>query len=103
MHPIRSIKEKVGSAVEDIAITAPQIVKDAVVSGGNKVQELNEKVLEPEQQRLAEEHGYTHGGMREKAVKHLTGIGKYEAGAHFINEHVVNPMRSHHEQGEPPT
>jgi len=103
MHPIRAIKEKVGSAVEDVAITAPKIIKDAVVAVGDKAQELNEKVLEPEQQRFADEHGYTHGGLREKAAKHLIGVGKYEAGAHFINEHVVNPMRPNHEQNEPST
>jgi hypothetical protein len=101
MHPIRNIKEKVGSAVEDIAITAPQLVKDVVVTIGDKVKDLNEKVLEPEEQRFAEEHGYTHGGTGEKIVKYLIGVDKYEAGAHFINEHFVNPMRSNHDKDDP--
>jgi hypothetical protein len=101
MHPIRSIKEKIGSAVEDIAITAPKIVKDVVVATSEKVKDFNEKVLEPEEQRLADEHGYTHGGTREKIVKHVTGVGKYEAGAHFVNDHVVNVMRPNHDKDDP--
>ncbi|CAF0777519.1 unnamed protein product [Adineta steineri] len=100
MHPIRAIKEKIGSAVEDIAVTAPRIVKDTVVASGDKIKDFNAKVLEPEEQKLAEEHGYTHGGKREKIAKHLTGISKYEAGAHFISDHVVNPMRPHHDKDD---
>jgi hypothetical protein len=80
MHPIRNIKEKIGSSVEEIAVTAPQIVKDVVVAISDKVKDFNEKVLEPE------EHGYTHGSTGEKILKYLTGVSKYEAGAHFINE-----------------
>jgi len=102
MHPIRNIKEKIGSAVEDIAITVPKVVKDAVVTASDKIKDVNENVLEPEEQRLADEHGYTHGGTREKIVKHATGIGKYEAGAHFLSEHFVNPMRSNHDKDDPP-
>ncbi|CAF0976033.1 unnamed protein product [Rotaria sordida] len=102
MHPIRNIKEKIGSCVEDIAVTAPQIVKDASIAVTDQVKNFNEKVLEPTEQQLADEHGYTHGGKREKIVKHLTGIGKYEAGAHFINKHVVNPMRRNHDKDNPP-
>lgn len=107
MHPIRTVKEKIGSAIEEIAVTAPQIVKDVVVAGSEKVKEFNEKVIEPEEQKFADEHGYTHGGKREKIAKHLMGVDKYEAGAHFINEHVVNPMRLNHEKDDlsppPPT
>jgi hypothetical protein len=98
MHPIRSIKEKVGSAIEDIAVTAPKIVKDTVVPVGDKIKDVNEKVIEPTEQQLADEHGYTHGGKREKLVKHVIGVGKYEAGAHFLNKHVVNPMRKDHDK-----
>jgi hypothetical protein len=102
MHPIRTIKEKIGSAVEEIAVTVPQTVKNAVVAVSDKVSDFNEKVLEPEEQRFADEHGYTHGGTREKIVKHLTGVTKYEAGAHFLNEHLVNPMRPHDDKDNPP-
>ncbi len=98
MNPIRSIKEKVGSAVEDIAVTAPQFVKDTVVSVGDKVKHVNEEFLEPAEQKLADEHGYTHGGKREKLVKHFIGVGKYESGAHFLGEHVVDPMRKDHDK-----
>lgn len=97
MHPIRTVKEKIGSALEEIAVTAPQIVKDAVVATSDRVKDFNDKVLEPEEQRFATEHGYTHGGMREKLVKHMIGVGKYEAGAHFLGAHVVDPMRPHPE------
>ena len=103
MHPVRAVKEKIGSALEEIAVTTPQIVKDAVVAASDKIQEYNEKVLEPEQQRFAEEHNYTHGGTRETIAKHLIGVSKYEAGAHFLNEHVVNPMRSKDEQQDSPS
>jgi hypothetical protein len=102
MHPIRTIKENVGAAVEEIAVTAPQIVKDAAVTIADKMKDVNEKFLEPEEQRLADEHGYTHGGTREKVVKHLIGVGKYEAGAQFLNEHFVNPMRPNHDKDDPP-
>ena len=98
MHPIRAIKEKIGSAVEDVAVTAPQCVKDAVVAIGDKIKDINDKVIEPEEQKLADEHGYTHGGKREKIVKHLVGVGKYESGAHFLGDHVVNPMRKDHDK-----
>jgi len=94
MHPIRNIKEKIGSSVEEIAVTASKIVKDVVVAISDKVKDFNEKVLEPE------EHGYTHGGTGEKILKYLTGVSKYEAGAHFINEHFVNPMRSNHDKDD---
>jgi len=103
MHPIRSVKEKVGSAIEDIAVTAPQIVKDSVVTVSDKVKDVNEKVLEPTEQRLADEHGYTHGGKREKLVKHVIGVGKYETGAHFLSKHVVNPMRKDHDETDSST
>ena len=96
MHPIRAIKEKIGSAVEDVAVTAPPLVKEAVVSVGDKVKDANDRYLEPAEQRLADEHGYTHGGKREKIVKHLIGVGKYESAAHFIGDHVVDPMRKDH-------
>ena len=36
LHPIRTIKEKIGSAIEEIAVTAPQLVKDAVVAVGDQ-------------------------------------------------------------------
>jgi len=103
MHPIRSIKEKVGSAIEDIAVTAPNIVKDTVVPVGDKIKDVNEKVIEPTEHQLADEHGYTHGGKREKLVKHVIGVGKYEAGAHFLNKHVVNPMRKDHDKTDSST
>ncbi len=103
MHPIQSIKNKVGSAVEDIAVTAPQIVKDTVVTVGDKIKDVNEKVVEPTEQRLADEHGYTHGGKREKLVKHVIGVGKYETGAHFLSDHVVDPMRKDHDKGDSST
>jgi hypothetical protein len=103
MHPIRSIKNKIGEAIEEIAVTAPQIVKDAVVAVGDKTKDFNDKVLEPQEQKWADERGYTHGGKREKVVKHLVGVGKYESGAHFISEHVVNPMRPDHDKKDPPT
>ena len=96
MHPIRTIKEKLGAAVEDVAVTAPKLVKDAVVTIGDKIKDINENVLEPTEQRLADEHGYTHGGKREKLVKHIVGVGKYESAAHFLSEHVVDPMRGTH-------
>lgn len=102
MHPIRDIKERLGSALENVGTTAPQIVKDVAVAVSDKVQEFNEKVLEPEQERFAEEHGYAHGGMVEKVVKYVAGIGKYEAGAHFLNEHLINPMREKHENDDLP-
>ncbi|UJR22925.1 hypothetical protein I4U23_025953 [Adineta vaga] len=98
MHPIRTVKEKIGSAFEEIAVTTPQIVKDAVVAASDKVKDFNEKVLEPEEQRFAEEHDYTHGGTREKIAKHLIGVSKYETGAKFLNDHVVDPMRPKHDQ-----
>ena len=94
MHPIRAIKEKIGSALEEIAVTAPPLVKDMVVAIGDQAQVFNEKVLEPTEQQWADEHGYTHGGTREKIVKHLTGVTKYEAGAQFLNAHIVEPMRA---------
>ena len=100
MHPIRDLKERLGAALENVGTTAPQIMKDLAVAVSNKVQEFNEQVLEPEQQRFAEEHGYTHGGMVENTVKYLAGIGKYEAGAHFLNEHLINPMREKHEKDD---
>jgi hypothetical protein len=103
MHPIQSIKNKVGSAVEDIAVTAPQIVKDTVVTVGDKIKDVNEKVVEPTEQRLADEHGYTHGGKREKLVKHVIGVGKYETGAHFLSDHVVDPMRKDHDKADSST
>lgn len=103
MHPIRAIKEKIGSAVEDVAVTAPQVVKDAVVAVTDKIKDANDNVLEPTEQRLADEHGYTHGGKREKLVKHIIGVGKYESGAHFLSEHAVNPMRKDHEQADSST
>jgi hypothetical protein len=100
MHPIRAIKEKIGSAVEDVAVTAPQFVKDTVVSVGDKIKDVNDKVLEPTEQKLADDHGYTHGGKREKFVKHLMGVGKYETGAHFLNDHVVDAMRKDHDKND---
>ena len=103
MHPIRAIKEKVGSAVEDIAITAPQAVKNVVVSVGDKIKDINEKHLEPAEQRLADENGYTHGGKREKFVKHLVGVGKYETGAHFVSDHVVDAMRKDYDKDKSST
>ena len=96
MHPIRKIKEKLGGAVEEIAVTAPSSVKHTLVAVGDKVKHVNDDVLEPTEQRLAEENGYTHGGKREKLVKHLIGVGKYESAAHFIGDHVVDPMRKDH-------
>ena len=96
MHPIRKIKEKLAGAVEEIAETAPSVVKHTVVAVGDKVKHVNDEVLEPAEVRLAEEHGYTHGGKREKLVKHMMGVGKYEATAHFIGDHVVDPMRKDH-------
>lgn len=102
MHPIRSIKEKFGSAVEDIAVTAPHIVKDAVVTVSDKIKDSNEKILEPTEQRLADEHGYTHGGKREKLVKHVMGVNKYEVGAHFLSKHMVDPMREDHDKTDSP-
>jgi hypothetical protein len=93
MHPIRKIKEKLGGAVEEIAVTAPSCVKHSVVAVGDKVKHVNNDVLEPTEERLAEENGYTHGGKREKLVKHLVGVAKYESAAHFIGDHVVDPMR----------
>jgi hypothetical protein len=93
MHPIRTIKEKIGSAVEDVAVTAPPLVKETVVTVGDKVKHVNDRYLEPTEQRLADEHGYTHGGKREKLVKHLTGVSKYESAAHFVGDYVVDPMR----------
>jgi hypothetical protein len=98
MHPIRAVKEKIGSAVEDVAVTAPKCVKKAVVAVGDKVKDVNDKYIEPEEQKLADEHGYTHGGKREKLVKHVMGVGKYESGAHFISDHVVDPMRKDHDK-----
>ena len=94
LHPIRTIKEKIGSAIEEIAVTAPQLVKDAVVAAGDQAKVFNETILEPTEQQWAEEHGYTHGGRREKIVKHLMGVSKYEAGAQFLSAHIVEPMRS---------
>ncbi|CAF1032766.1 unnamed protein product [Rotaria sp. Silwood1] len=102
MHPIRHVKEKIGSCVEDIAVTAPQIVKDVSIAVSDQVKNFNEKVLEPEEQQLADEHGYTHGGKREKIVKHLMGVDKYEVGARFIDKHVVHPMRTNHDKDNPP-
>ena len=93
MHPIRAIKEKVAAAVEEMAVTAPPLVRDAVVAIGDQTREWNSKVLEPAQQRWAEEHGYTHGGMRERFVKRVSGISKYESTAHFLDEHLVEPLR----------
>jgi hypothetical protein len=29
------------------------------------------------------------------------GVGKYEAGAHFVNDHVVNVMRPNHDKDDP--
>ncbi len=98
MHPIRSIKEKIGSAIEDIAVTAPQVVKDVVVPVTDKIKDVNDNVLEPTEQRLADEHGYTHGGKRERLVKHIIGVSKYEDGAHFLSKHAVNPMRKDDEK-----
>lgn len=103
MHPIRAVKEKIGSAVEDIAVTAPNFVKTAVVTVGDKIKDINEKHLEPAEQKLADEHGYTHGGKREKFVKHMIGVGKYETGAHFLSDHVVDPMRKDHEKTDEST
>jgi hypothetical protein len=104
MHPIRRIKEKIiGPAVEDIAVTAPQIVKDAVVTVSDKIKDVNEKVLESEEQRLADEHGYTHGGKRERLVKHVLGVSKYEAGADFLSKHMVNPMRENDDKTDSST
>ena len=100
MHPIRDFNERLGTALENVGTTAPQIVKDVAVTVSDKVQEFNQKVLEPEQERFAEEHGYTRGGMVEKMVKYVAGIGKYEAGAHFFNEHLINPMREKHEKDD---
>lgn len=81
MHPIRNIKEKVGSGVEDIAVTASQLIKDAVVAVSDKVKEFNEKVIQSEEQRFAEDHGYAHGGRGKKILNHLAGISKYETSA----------------------
>lgn len=93
MHPIRAIKEKMAAAVEEMAVTAPPLVRDAVVAIGDQTREWNSKILEPAEQRFAEEHGYTHGGMRERFVKRVAGINKYESAAHFLDEHFVEPIR----------
>ncbi|CAF2610495.1 unnamed protein product [Rotaria sp. Silwood2] len=101
MHRIRNIEEKIGSYVEDMAVTALQIVKVVSVAVSNQAKNFNEKVLESEEQGLADEHGYTHGGKREKIVKHLMGVDKYEVGGHFIDRHMLNPMRTNHDKDNP--
>ena len=103
MHPIRAIEEKIGSAVEDIAVTAPGAVKDVVVKVTDKMKHVNENVLEPTEQKLADDHGYTHGGKRERIVKHVIGVSKYEHGAHFLSKHVADPMRKDDEKDDPTT
>jgi hypothetical protein len=92
-HPIRSIKEKIGSAIEDLVITAPEVVKDTAGTVTDKINDVNNNLLEPVEQQLADEHGYTHGGKRERLVKHIIGVSKYEDGTHFLSKHAVNPTR----------
>lgn len=103
MHPIRAIEEKIGSAVEDIAVTAPGPIKGVVVKVADKMKHVNENVLEPTEQKLADDHGYTHGGKRERVVKHVIGVSKYEHGAHFLSKHMVDPMRKDDEKDDPTT
>lgn len=100
MHPIRKIRETLGSGVAEIAVTAPPLVKDAVIKVADKLNDVNDNVLEPAEQRLADEHGYTHGGKREGLAKHMMGVGKYESGAHFLSQYMVDPMRKDDEKNE---
>ncbi len=95
-HPIRSIKEKIGSAIEDVAVTAPEVVKDTAGTVTDKIKDVNDNVLKPVEQQLAGEHGYTNGGKRERLVKHIIGVSKYEDGTHFLSKHAVNPTRKNY-------